>query len=120
MEFTMPAALKRILRETDALSRAYLAGGCVRDWLLELPAKDFDIEVFGITYEKLVAALSQWGKTDLVGKSFGVVKLFLKDGAEYDFALARRDSKISTGHKGFEIQFEPELSLEQATARRDF
>jgi len=120
MEFAMPPALKRILRETDALARAYLAGGCVRDWLLGHNAKDFDVEVYGITYEQLVAALSRFGKTDLVGRSFGVVKLSLRDGAEYDFALARKDSKTAPGHKGFEIHFEPELTLEEATARRDF
>jgi tRNA nucleotidyltransferase (CCA-adding enzyme) len=120
MEFPMPAALRRILRETPELNRAFLAGGCVRDWLLGCPPKDFDVEVYGISYEALVAALSRWGKTDLVGRSFGVAKLFLKDGAEYDFTLARRDSKTAAGHKGFAIEFDPELSMEEATARRDF
>lgn len=120
MEFAMPPALARILRETPELSRAYLAGGCVRDALLDCPPKDFDIEVYGVTYEQLVTALSKWGKTDLVGRSFGVVKLFLGDGAEYDFSLARRDSKTAPGHKGFAIQFDPGLTIEEATARRDF
>src|SRR5436190_1671438 len=112
--------LRRILRETPELARAFLAGGCVRDWLLNCPPKDFDIEVFGLTYETLVAALSRWGRTDLVGRSFGVVKLSLKDGAEYDFTLARRDSKTGAGHRGFAIEFKPDLTLEEATARRDF
>ena len=72
--FPMPEKLRRILRETPELNRAYLAGGCVRDWLLDCPPKDFDIEVYGLGYEALVAALSRWGRTDLVGRSFGVVK----------------------------------------------
>jgi tRNA nucleotidyltransferase (CCA-adding enzyme) len=120
MEISMPPALAKILRETPELTRAYLAGGCVRDALLNCPPKDFDVEVYGVTYEQLVAALSKWGKTDLVGRSFGVVKLSLRDGAEYDFSLARRDSKTAPGHKGFAIEFDPSLTLEQATARRDF
>jgi tRNA nucleotidyltransferase (CCA-adding enzyme) len=120
MELPMPPALARILRETPELARAYLAGGCVRDALLGCAPKDFDIEVYGVTYEQLEAALSKWGKTDLVGKSFGVVKLFLRDDAEYDFSLARRDSKTAPGHKGFAIDFDPGITLEEATARRDF
>src|SRR5687768_10132105 len=115
-----PPKLTTILRETPELARAYLAGGCVRDALLGCVPKDFDVEVYGVSYEQLVAALSKWGKTDLVGRSFGVVKLYLRDGAEYDFSLARRDSKTAAGHKGFAIEFEPELSLEEATARRDY
>ena len=116
----MPERLGRILRETPELGRAFLAGGCVRDWLLDCPPKDFDVEVYGLSYEALVAALGRWGRTDLVGRSFGVVKLSLKDGAEYDFTLARRDSKTGAGHRGFAIEFDAELTVEEATARRDF
>lgn len=120
MRFEMPPALQRILRETPELARAYLAGGCVRDALLDYSPKDFDVEVYGVTYEQLVSALSKWGKTDLVGRSFGVVKLYLRDGAQYDFSLARKDSKTAPGHKGFAVEFAPELTLQEATARRDF
>lgn len=119
-KLNLPDALGRILRETPELARSYLAGGCVRDALLGCAPKDFDVEVYGVSYEQLVAGLGRWGKTDLVGRSFGVVKLFLKDGVEYDFTLARRDSKTAAGHRGFTIEFDPDLSLEEATARRDF
>src|SRR4051812_22194599 len=84
---SLPDELGRILRETPALQQAYLVGGCVRDWLLGVPNKDFDIEVFGITYEELVEALARWGRTDLVGRSFGVVKLTTRNGATFDFTL---------------------------------
>ena len=50
-------------------------GGAVRDALLGLPPKDFDIEVYGISYERLAGFLSAYGRVDLVGKSFGVVKV---------------------------------------------
>lgn len=117
---TVPTTLARILRETPELARAYLVGGCVRDWLLGIPNKDYDIEVFGLGYEQLANALARWGKVDLVGRSFGVVKLTTPERNTFDFSIPRRDSKTAAGHKGFEIHFDPALSLEEAAARRDF
>jgi tRNA nucleotidyltransferase/poly(A) polymerase len=43
----LPDELKRLLHEVPALSRAYLVGGCVRDSLLGIGHKDFDLEVTG-------------------------------------------------------------------------
>src|ERR1700677_4812392 len=103
----VPPELEQILRETPELQRAYLVGGCVRNALAGLPPeKDFDIEVFGLDYESLIAALSRWGRTDLVGRSFGVVKLSTRSGHDYDFTLPRKDSKVAPGHKGFEVAFD--------------
>lgn len=116
----VPAELARILRETPELTNAYLVGGCVRDWLLGCPVKDFDIEVFGLDYDRLVAALQRWGKTDLVGRSFGVVKLTLPQQQTFDFTIPRRDSKVAPGHKGFQIAFDPAIGPREAAARRDF
>src|SRR5687767_12011915 len=120
MKLAIPDQLAAILRDTRGLERSYLVGGCVRDGLLGRAGKDYDVEVFGVTYEELANALKRWGKTDLVGKSFGVVKLTLPSGVIYDFSIPRRDSKIGAGHKGFEITFDPEIAPEQAAARRDF
>jgi tRNA nucleotidyltransferase (CCA-adding enzyme) len=119
MTGVVPTDLARVLAETPELSRSYLVGGCVRDHLLGLPQKDFDIEVFGVSYELLVHALSKWGRTDLVGRSFGVVKLTTIQ-ATYDFTIPRRDSKSGPGHKGFEVSFDPSITPEQAASRRDF
>jgi len=116
----LPEELARILHQTPQLQKSYLVGGCVRDWLLGIPNKDFDIEVFGVTYEQLVEALALWGKVDLVGRSFGVVKLTTRGGHTFDFTVPRRDSKIAPGHKGFEITFDPDLTPQEAAARRDF
>jgi tRNA nucleotidyltransferase (CCA-adding enzyme) len=116
----LPPLLHRILTETPALKRAYLVGGCVRDGLLGRAVKDFDIEVFGLGYPELVRALEPWGRVDLVGKSFGVVKLSGPDKSQFDFSIARRDSKTAPGHKGFSVELDPGLSPEEAAARRDF
>src|SRR5437870_11659232 len=104
---TLPEELARILHEAPQLQNAYLVGGCVRDWLLGIPNKDFDVEVFGVSYEELVDVLTRWGRADLVGRSFGVVKLTTRAGRTFDFTIPRRDSKIAPGHKGFEITFDP-------------
>ena len=116
----LPDDLAKALTQTSELRESYLVGGCVRDWLLGKPCKDFDVEVFGLSYDQLVLTLSRWGKTDLVGRSFGVVKLTNRRGATYDFTIPRRDSKVAPGHKGFEITFDPAITPRQAAARRDF
>ena len=116
----LPGELVQIFQQTPALNHAYLVGGCVRDWLLGIANKDFDVEVFGISYEQLVEALKPWGRTDLVGRSFGVVKLTVRSGLTFDFTIPRRDSKIAPGHKGFEITFDPGITPKEAAARRDF
>ena len=116
----VPPELGKILSETGELKRAYLVGGCVRDALLGRDGKDFDIEVFGLGYEQLVHALSRWGRTDLVGRCFGVVKLVAPGGSTFDFTIPRRDSKIAPGHKGFQVEFDPNITTRDAASRRDF
>lgn len=103
----------------SAGGRPRLVGGCVRDWLLGLAPKDFDVEVHGLDYEALGLALAPFGPTDLVGRSFGVLKVRL-EGAEYDFSLPRRESKTGAGHRGFAVSPDPNLTEAEAAARRDF
>ena len=103
----------------DAGGRPRVVGGCVRDWLLGLAPKDFDIEVPGMTFAQMHDVLAPFGATDIVGRSFGVIKLRLGR-AEYDFSLPRRESKTGAGHRGFAVAPEPGLSDTAAAARRDF
>ena len=116
----LPQELTGLLREVPVLSRAYLVGGCVRDSLLGIKHKDFDLEVYGVGYEALERALSAHGNVDLVGKSFGVIKFVSASGGQWDFSLPRRDSKVSAGHQGFEIEFDPNIEPREAASRRDF
>jgi tRNA nucleotidyltransferase (CCA-adding enzyme) len=117
----IPPELEKILLQTAELGRAWLVGGAVRDALLGRPhGRDFDIEVFGVNYEQLARALSRWGRTDFVGRSFGVVKLNTGGDCQYDFTVPRQDSKVAPGHKGFEVEFDPAITPEAAAARRDF
>lgn len=99
--------------------RPVLVGGAVRDPLLGREVKDMDIEVFGLSMESLLAALERVGRVCAVGKTFGVFKLRLGE-TEIDVSLPRREKKIGSGHRGFEIDYDPFLSFEIAASRRDF
>ncbi len=103
------------------IGRPRLVGGGVRDWLLGIAPKDFDIEVGGADFETLHRALAPFGSTDVVGRSFGVLKVRSREsGEEYDFSLPRRESKTGAGHRGFAVAPDPTLSDADAAARRDF
>ena len=108
--------IARIVR--NAGGRAFLVGGCVRDSLLsKSDIKDFDIEVFGLAPDVLREALEKRFRLDLVGLSFGVLKIH---GHDIDVSLPRRESKRGTGHKGFLIDSDPMMSVREAASRRDF
>lgn len=98
----------------------FMVGGCVRDTFLGESPKDIDIEVYGVSYEKLDEVLQKFGKTDLIGVRFGVIKLKTHTGESYDFSLPRLDSKNGVAHKGFSTEINVHLSIREATARRDF
>jgi tRNA nucleotidyltransferase (CCA-adding enzyme) len=96
--------------------RAMLVGGCVRDELLGIEPKDFDIEVYGIESYKLKEILLNFGRVDTVGESFTVYKI----GRDLDVSLPRRERKVARGHKGFIVEGDGEMSFEEAAKRRDF
>ena len=97
--------------------RALLVGGCVRDELLGLEPKDFDIECFGISASDLQRALGAKFELDLVGASFGIIKL---KHVNIDVAMPRRETKLGLGHRAFEMEYDPALTIGEASARRDF
>jgi tRNA nucleotidyltransferase (CCA-adding enzyme) len=118
---TLPPELDRIIRALDAAGfRALIAGGAVRDDLLGLEPKDFDVEVYGVSFDGLAELLAYYGRIDLVGQSFGVVKLTVTGGRVYDFSLPRRDSKIGRAHRDFLATFDPDITPKEAASRRDF
>jgi len=116
-----PEILKNIskkLQEENA--KAIIVGGSVRDHFLQLPIKDYDIEVYGLeSLEELEKILSEFGSVNLVGKSFGVLK-FIHNKEEYDFSFPRTESKVAEGHKGFEVKTDGEMDFKTAARRRDF
>lgn len=96
--------------------RALVVGGYVRDFVLGVESKDTDIEIYGLPVDVLTHILkSNFGDVEMVGKAFGVFKI---EGC--DISIPRRDSKVAPGHKGFEISFDPNMSVAEAARRRDF
>ncbi len=119
LQLTLAEDFRAVLDAVRRIGQPRLVGGCVRDALLGLAPKDFDVEVPNVSFEELRRALVRFGSTDVVGRSFGVIKLRL-GGAEYDFSLPRRESKTGAGHRGFAVDPDPLLSDAEAAARRDF
>jgi hypothetical protein len=82
----LPEDLRAMLHAVRRHGRPRIVGGGVRDWLLGLPSKDLDVEVGGVDFETLHRDLEPFGATDIVGRSFGVIKVRSRaTGEEYDF-----------------------------------
>jgi tRNA nucleotidyltransferase (CCA-adding enzyme) len=106
--------LSQTLREAGG--RALLVGGCVRDALMGAQPKDWDLEVYNLDAARLRELLDHFGPVNVVGEAFTVYKL----GQHLDVSIPRRERKAGRGHKGFVIEGDPSMSLEEATRRRDF
>lgn len=112
------AAIDIAKRVRAAGGRALIVGGAVRDLIIGVDAvKDIDIEVFGVTAERLQELLRDKYPFDACGVSFGVLKLHHLD---IDVSLPRRESKQGEGHRAFAISSDPTLSVKEASERRDF
>ena len=105
--------------------KIYEVGGVVRDRLLlhDKPTKDSDYLVTGIPYDNLTKILRKFGRVDLVGRSFGVIKFTqTTDDVQhtFDLTLPRKEYSTGVGHKDFSVSFDPSLSVEEDLKRRDF
>lgn len=100
----------------------YAVGGYVRDLIRKNPTEEVDLLIARHTVEDIIDRIGPFGKVDLVGKSFGVIKFTLNT-KTYDIALPRKDKPKGTGikgHKDFIISADPNLPLEKDLERRDF
>lgn len=92
--------------------KTYLVGGAIRDRLLGLAPGDRDFVVVGSTPEQM---LEQGFKP--VGRDFPV---FLHPRTGEEYALARTERKSGRGYRGFVVDSDPSVTLEEDLARRDF
>jgi tRNA nucleotidyltransferase (CCA-adding enzyme) len=92
--------------------KTYLVGGAVRDRLLGLPPGDRDFVVVGQTPAQMLARGFR-----AVGRDFPV---FLHPGSNEEYALARTERKSGRGHRGFVVDADPSVTLEDDLRRRDF
>lgn len=91
---------------------AYWAGGCVRDMLLGIEPKDFDI-VTSAKPDEIEKILEH---TIPIGKKFGVI-LAIKNGHNFEIATFRSDAGYSDGRRPDAVQF---TNAKEDALRRDF
>jgi len=92
--------------------QTYLVGGAVRDRLLGLEPGDRDHVVVGETQASMEAAGFK-----PVGRDFPV---FLHPVTGEEYALARTERKSGRGYRGFVVDADPSVTLEDDLGRRDF
>jgi tRNA nucleotidyltransferase/poly(A) polymerase len=113
-EISLPEDIKKI---KDVFKKngfkLYVVGGAVRDALLGIPPKDFDLATDAVP-DKVEKILSQAGYRTLpTGKAFGVINVFT-DNNEYEIATFRSD--IGKGRRPDAVEF---TNIETDTKRRD-
>lgn len=100
-------------------SNVYVVGGSVRDSFLNKPLKDIDLVVEGLTIDEVKNLIKPYGKINVVGESFVVIKFRPKGhiGEDYDIAVCRKDRKTGTGHKDFDVETKGVTILEDLKRR---
>ena len=91
--------------------KIFKVGGAVRDEKMGLKPRDTDWVVVGALPEEMTKKGFKQ-----VGKDFPV---FLHPNTNEAYALARKDIKNGVGHKNFQINFSPNITLEEDLERRD-
>jgi poly(A) polymerase len=115
-------AALRVVRKLHALGHvAYFAGGCVRDMLLGVAAKDFDVAT-SATPEQVMAAFP---RTEAVGAHFGVVLVIDEAGegsaaerVATEVATFRHDGAYTDGRRPDAVRFSDDPR--EDVLRRDF
>lgn len=95
----------------------YFVGGYVRDKLLGFENKDIDIEIHGISKEKLENILDEVGDRMYYGESFGIYSL---KNYNLDIAMPRTERASGNKHTDFDIDVDPFIGARKAAMRRDF
>jgi len=95
----------------DMGGKLYLVGGAIRDEIMGKPIYDTDYCVTGISKENFQKLFPEaHGR----GKAFEVFDI-----DRTEFALARKERKTGVGHKEFETETSPYITIEEDLSRRD-
>lgn len=98
--------------------KAYLVGGCVRDWLMDRKPKDWDI-CTNATPEQVKEVFKDKEGLSFVdtGIKHGTITLFFPDKTGYEITTFRIDKEY-TDNRHCEVEFTSDL--QEDLARRDF
>ncbi len=105
-------ALRIVRTLRDAGYQALLAGGCVRDMVLQIEPADWDVA----TDADPQVVMDLFAHTVPVGVQFGIVVVLLDEG-EYEVARFRRDGVYLDGRHPKEVEYS---GAEEDARRRDF
>ncbi|MBI3999793.1 MAG: CCA tRNA nucleotidyltransferase [Candidatus Omnitrophica bacterium] len=106
------SAVQIVKTLTRAGFTAYFAGGCVRDLIMKVKPKDYDIA----TTAKPEDVERLFPKCVPVGKQFGVV-IVVDKGRHFEIATFRREGSYRDGRHPEEVSF---TTPEEDAMRRDF
>ena len=116
----------------------FFVGGAVRDSHLNLPSKDIDVMVKGVPIKTLATILSQHGRVNEVGESFGIIKFTPNEfpvSEPLDIAIPRTErpmtpdekeaykakfGKYPSAYQAFTTNSDHSLAVEEDLKRRDF
>ncbi len=93
----------------------YFAGGCVRDRLLGIEPKDFDVATSALPEE--VREIFGHRRTLAIGASFGVITVLGPKPLQVEVATFRTDGQYTDGRHPNDVAFS---TAEEDAARRDF
>lgn len=94
--------------------QAYLVGGCVRDRLLSIEPKDYDVS----TDAPPASLIAYFPGSELVGAHFGVILVKRSSDVYVEVATFRTEGLYSDGRRPGEVHFESDPALD--AKRRDF
>ncbi len=106
-------ALHIVHRLVESGFRAVFAGGCVRDRILGIEPKDYDIA----TDARPKVVLRMFDRTVAVGEKFGVIGVVLGEGKPIEVATFRADAEYTDGRRPSSVRFG---AIEEDAIRRDF
>lgn len=105
----------------------YVVGGFIRNKFYNklnnanIPTKDIDILVRCLDEDKIIELLQDLGTIKKIGISFGILMFKPNDQNEtFEIALPRKEISIGEQYRDFEIEIDPNLSIEEELKRRDF
>jgi poly(A) polymerase len=107
-------ARKIVERLVDSGFRAVFAGGCVRDRILGVEPKDYDIA----TDARPEVVQKMFDRNVAVGAKFGVICVALDEGRDHEaVATFRADAEYTDGRRPSSVRFG---AIEEDAIRRDF
>jgi len=115
--FLPPIVHKLAIDILNAGGRCVIVGGWIRDRLLQVSMDenaDIDIDVFGISYEKLCSICQNYQPIALY-PHFGILRL-----KNIDLSLPRTEILLGKKYNDFRVKLDPYLTFPQAASRRDF